>query len=190
MQTDSENPGDIKQGLLGFDDCWFLGSLLILSTNPDLLKNLIYYDGIQYGFAVFYFFKNGKWQHVIVDTRIPYNSQTKTPLYGHNQDQSEFWVALMEKAYAKLHGSYEKLHGGSLNEAMVDLTGGVSEDFDIKSPDTQENIEGGQFWKDLKKYSQQGFLVGCENIVVDDNGNPEDGMGNSGILYNHAYGIQ
>ena len=84
MQTDSENPGDIKQGLLGFDDCWFLGSLLILSTNPDLLKNLIYYDGIQYGFAVFYFFKNGKWQHVIVDTRIPYNSQTKTPLYGHN----------------------------------------------------------------------------------------------------------
>ena len=73
---------------------------------------------------------------MIVDTRIPYNSQTKTPLYGHNQDQSEFWVALMEKAYAKLHGSYEKLHGGSLNEAMVDLTGGVSEEFDIKSVDT------------------------------------------------------
>ena len=95
----------------------------------------------------------------------------------------------MEKAYAKLHGSYEKLHGGSLNEAMVDLTGGVSEEFDIKSAETQENIEGGQFWKDLKKYSQQGFLIGCENIVLDDNGNPEDGMGNSGILYNHAYGI-
>ena len=61
MQTDAESPGDIKQGLLGFDDCWFLGSLLILSTNPELLKNLIYYDGIQYGFAVFYFFKNGRW---------------------------------------------------------------------------------------------------------------------------------
>ena len=42
MQTDPQNPGDIKQGLLGFDDCWFLGSLLILSTNPELLKNLIY----------------------------------------------------------------------------------------------------------------------------------------------------
>ena len=43
------------------DDCWFLGSLLILSTNPELLKNLIHYDGIQYGFAVFNFFKNGRW---------------------------------------------------------------------------------------------------------------------------------
>jgi len=42
----------------------------------------------------------------------------------------------MEKAYAKLHGSYEKIHSGSLNESMVDLTGGVSEEFDIKSAET------------------------------------------------------
>ncbi len=25
--------------------------------------------------------------------------------------------------------------------------------------------------------------------VKDENGNPEEGMGNSGILFNHAYGI-
>lgn len=51
MFKDSMSPGDIKQGILG--DCWFLGSLLIQSTNPDLLKNLIVYDGIKHGFAVF-----------------------------------------------------------------------------------------------------------------------------------------
>jgi hypothetical protein len=59
MFRDNLNPGDIKQGILG--DCWFLGSLLIQSTNPDLLKNLIVYDGIEHGFAVFQFFKNGRW---------------------------------------------------------------------------------------------------------------------------------
>jgi hypothetical protein len=159
MYRDSMSPGDIKQGALG--DCWFLGSLLIQSTNPELLNNLIVYDGIQYGFAVFQFFKNGKWQYVIVDTRIPYNSQSKTPLYGHCADITEFWVPLMEKAYAKLHGAYEMLHGGAMNEAMVDLTGGVSEKFHLKAPETQEAIEGGQFWKDIKKYHQQGFLLGC-----------------------------
>jgi hypothetical protein len=37
----------------------------------------------------------------------------------------------MEKAYAKLHGNYETLNGGSLPEGMVDLTGGVSETHDL-----------------------------------------------------------
>jgi|TARA_B110000305_G_C19296765_1_gene567029 hypothetical protein len=50
----------------------------------------------------------------------------------------------MEKAYAKLHGSYEKIHGGLLDEAMVDLTGGVSEEYDIRNNgDIVEAIEGG-----------------------------------------------
>lgn len=82
------------------------------STNLELLKNLFVYDGMKNGFAVFQFFKNGRWQYVIIDTRIPYNSQTRTPLYGQCSDPNEFWVPLMEKAYAKLHGSYEMLNGG------------------------------------------------------------------------------
>jgi calpain-12 len=39
----------------------------------------------------------------------------------------------MEKAYAKLHGNYEILSGGSMPEALVDLTGGCSEKFDLRS---------------------------------------------------------
>lgn len=34
---------------------------------------------------------------------------------------------MMEKAYAKLHSTYENLSGGSVAYALVDLTGGVSE---------------------------------------------------------------
>ena len=92
---------------------------------------MIVYDGIEHGFAVFQFFKNGKWQYVIVDTRIPYNSSSKTPLYGHCSDPTEFWVPLMEKAYAKLHGCYEVLNGGSMAESLVDLTGGCSEKYNL-----------------------------------------------------------
>ena len=95
----------------------------------------------------------------------------------------------MEKAYAKLHGTYEKLHGGTISEAMVDLTGGVSEKFYLRDPENTEAIDSGQFWKDLKKYSQQGFLLGAANTIKDESGNPEDTMGPQGILSNHAYGI-
>ena len=59
MQLEGATKADITQGTLG--DCWLLGAFCVLSTNPELLKNLIYYDGIAHGFAVFQFFKNGRW---------------------------------------------------------------------------------------------------------------------------------
>ena len=169
MMHDGASPGDVKQGALG--DCWLLGSFLSLSTHPELIQNLIVHDGLEHGFAVFQFFKNGEWKPVIVDTRIPYNNPTKTPLYGHCADPNEFWVPLMEKAYAKLNGSYEGINGGSMVQAMVDLTGGISEKYHMRAPETAATVENGQFWKDLKKWHAQGFLVGCSNAQKDEHGN-------------------
>jgi hypothetical protein len=49
----------------------------------------------------------------------------------------------MEKAYAKLHGNYEIINGGSMSEALVDLTGGCSEKYDLRASETAETIESG-----------------------------------------------
>ena len=74
----------------------------------------------------------------VVDDLIP--CLDDSPLFTHSQDQGEVgyhstnthyyqqslcqvWPCLLEKAYAKLQGSYWHLKGGNCLSAMVDLTG-------------------------------------------------------------------
>lgn len=77
------------------------------------------------------------WCHpqVTVDTLIPCSEKTSKPLFAHCKDPNELWVPLLEKAYAKLHGSYEALDGGSVTAALVDLTGGLAETLDLTEDD-------------------------------------------------------
>jgi hypothetical protein len=60
-----------------------------------------------------------------VDDYLPVNSKNEL-LYArsyNNDNESEYWVSLIEKAYAKLHGSYQSLNGGQIEDALRDLTG-------------------------------------------------------------------
>jgi len=70
------------------------------------------------GLYVIRIFKNFTWVYVIVDERVIVDKTTGKPVFGHCKNYNELWVSLIEKAYAKMHGCYENLISGYVDEGV------------------------------------------------------------------------
>lgn len=163
MDIEGLNAGDVAQGELG--DCWFISALSALAANnqnfilsnmnplmlekidtgqpltKEIWKNLddsLYSPLFHYyatkGMYIIRFMKNYKWHYVIMDDKIPCR-EDKMPIYAKDKHLKEFWVSLIEKAYAKLHANYDNLTSGFIHEGLTDL----SEVAGLSIPDRAEH---------------------------------------------------
>eukprot|EP01125_Pyxidicula_operculata_P018703 TRINITY_DN666_c0_g1_i1.p1 TRINITY_DN666_c0_g1~~TRINITY_DN666_c0_g1_i1.p1 ORF type:complete len:735 (+),score=183.88 TRINITY_DN666_c0_g1_i1:24-2228(+) len=175
--------GDVIQGALG--DCWFLGALAVVATRIDLIKEIVVSSNPQFGFYQFRFFKSGEWREVTIDDRIPCVQKDGKwrPAFAQCKDINELWVPLIEKAFAKLHGSYFKLEAGFTDEGFVDLTGGCQEVILVKDHNSGKFNSRGGLWGVISRCLHEGWLLGTSC-----NGGREEDDG-SGILTGHAYSI-
>ena len=121
FETDP-TPHDIKQGMLG--DCWLLSAISTLAERSEVARKLrdlfVTKEYNEEGFYQLKIYKNGQWIQVNIDDYFPC-TVNGGPIF--TSSNNGLWVMLLEKAYAKIHGSYYALRSGRAYEAMVDLTG-------------------------------------------------------------------
>ena len=87
-------------------------------------------------------FKNGEEQTVVLDNYIPCD-ESGEPVFS-SANGNELWVILLEKAWAKLHGSYERIIGGQAHLTLRDMTGAPAFEFETSDEEAFARILEGE----------------------------------------------
>ncbi|KAK7100685.1 calpain-9-like [Littorina saxatilis] len=179
LYTDGTTRFDIGQG--GAGTCWFLSIVASIAKDDEILKEVVPDDAYPIGTwayrGVFHarFWRFGQWEDVYVDDRLPFDKRNRELWGAHSaSDPNEFWVALLEKAFAKFHGSYDAVDGGDPSDAYLAMTGGVAETLDYDE-DAQKTFSR------IRNALKSGAIVAA--------GVPDKFNNKHGLIGSHAYSV-
>uniref|UniRef100_A0A9J7XZD6 Zgc:162184 n=2 Tax=Cyprinus carpio TaxID=7962 RepID=A0A9J7XZD6_CYPCA len=182
------DPQLIVQGVSRFDysqgsylgNCWFLASVGALTFQKDIMDQVMPADqsfGKDYaGIFHFRFWRFGKWIDVVIDDRLP--TIKGELVFVLSKTSNEFWPALLEKAYAKVCGSYADMHTGFVSEALVDFTGGVHVCFELEKTAID-------LWSLMDRAVKKKALMACDTHQ----GEKSENVLPNGIVQGHAYTV-
>ncbi|XP_057716444.1 calpain-1 catalytic subunit-like isoform X2 [Corythoichthys intestinalis] len=123
------------------------------------------------------FWRFGRWVDVVIDDKLP--TINGRLIFVRSKDPTEFWPALLEKAYAKVCGSYSDMSSGTPSEALVDFTGGVHICINLSDPPTE-------LWELMCRAGESKSLMGCGTPQGETSANT---VLPNGLVQGHAYTI-
>ncbi|EFC42715.1 predicted protein [Naegleria gruberi] len=170
---------DIRQSSIG--TCYFLAAVINLAYKcPRIIKNIFVESDMKKGKHVLRLYKDGKETLVTIDDRLPFGGNGKL-LCSRSSTVNEFWVPLLEKAFAKLYGGYKAIgHGGQSDFATATLCGARPLPGLVVTP-TSNPLE---IWKKLVDFNKAGntiFVYSPQNYAETEK--------TSGIKEYHAYAV-
>ncbi|CAL1528622.1 unnamed protein product [Lymnaea stagnalis] len=186
---DSASADDFSQGSLG--DCWFVAACACLVRDKTLWKKVVpdfasqvFSPPTEYaGIFHFKFWRLGTWVDVVIDDYLP--TRHGQLIYTHSSSKNEFWSALLEKAYAKLFGSYEALTSGKSRDALVDLTGGIGEGLKMAEFRT---VEGRSRLFQMLLEAKANLSLMCAS-AGSSNASQREAKQANGLVLGHAYSL-
>ena len=144
------NPQNFSFGQVFNND--FLNAMGILSYRKELIRQLFEFKSLRSNCCGIWLFVGGRWSLVIVDLSVPVSrmeDQTQ-PVFSFNIN-GDPWLQLIEKAYAKLLGSYYKLQYPNAIATIQNFTG---------LPLRRMPMEPvSLLWKEIKASLQRKFIV-------------------------------
>mmetsp|Transcript_25556 Transcript_25556/g.22588 ORF Transcript_25556/g.22588 Transcript_25556/m.22588 type:complete len:148 (+) Transcript_25556:1478-1921(+) len=123
----------------------------------------------------------GEWKEIVIDDLFPCSKSTRTPVFTRGHD-NELWVLILEKAWAKIYGSYDKIEAGLTRECLHDLTGAPTKFYFTDRPKDWDKI-----WDDLLEGEKKDYAMTCGAGEFFAGGG--NAVTTTGIVSSHAYSL-
>ncbi|CZR14479.1 Calpain catalytic domain-containing protein [Caenorhabditis elegans] len=137
---------------------------------------------MKHGIAQIRLLINGEWKVIKIDFHVPSSSASYeifTPMV-----RKQAWAALIQKAFAKLGGSYAKLHGGFADIAFLQLTGSFTSTYYLNKLSSDNDI-----WDFILSMQKSKFLVTACSTYCEEGSEEWDIFLKNQISPNHGYSI-
>jgi hypothetical protein len=148
-------------------DCYFIAALSVLAERPEYVRRLFRAsDQTTYpadGRFVLNLHNCGQWREISLDDLLPTAvvGGTDRPYFCRNEPGHGYWAPLLEKAYAKIYGSYGAINGGDIAEALRDLTGSPVISHRIDHGEGEKLVKSGAMWTEMESRIRHGHLMAC-----------------------------